>query len=99
MSTLPTKAEDTAIDADGMRGLVEAVAKAIHESTFDESYDGLSECGIDKAFARQHAIAALNAVADFGDARFPVHPGLSDEAKARRSAALDELGALDGELL
>jgi len=28
-----------------------------------------------------------------------VHPTLTDEAKARRSKALDELGALDGELL
>jgi len=56
-----------------MGELVEAVAKAIFESTFDGSYDSLSEKGIDKAFARQQAIAALNAVSDFGDARF-AHP-------------------------
>lgn len=30
---------------------------------------------------------------------FPAHPGLTGEEKAPRSAALDELGALDGELL
>lgn len=67
-----------------MRELVEAVAKAIHESAFDESYDALSEEGIDKAFARQHAVAALNAVTDFGDARFsrPGHPLLQSEGAA-----------------
>lgn len=49
----------------------------------------------------QHAEWVANPSKDYAAfvADVPPHPTLSDEAKARRPTALDELGALDGELL
>lgn len=53
-----------------MSELVEAVAEAIHDAMFEERYADMPIGTIERAMARTQAVAALNAVADFGDARF-----------------------------
>lgn len=45
-----------------MKELIEKVARSIHDSQWDEAYDELNQNGIEKALAKQSAIAAIRSV-------------------------------------
>lgn len=64
--------------------------------TISKTRKGFTTINI-KAGKGECLLKVVEALAAKSDA--PPHPTLTNEAKARRSAALDELGALDGELL